>query len=126
MRSTVALAFSGGLGLASYHAGVYQAFAETGLPLDRVAGSSAGAVAAAIIAGSAADDRQAGFRSFWNMAGQPRTEQHPWRHLQGWMSAMRTHLVGAPGQFYPRIPAMDTLSFRSLYDLAPMRERLKA
>src|SRR5438034_646034 len=37
---TVALVFSGGLGLASYHAGAYQAFAETGLPLDWVAGSS--------------------------------------------------------------------------------------
>ncbi|MDB5519514.1 MAG: hypothetical protein JWQ17_6272 [Tardiphaga sp.] len=125
-RSTVALVFSGGLGLASYHAGVHQAFAEAGLPLDWVAGSSSGAVTAAIIAGTGAEARQVGLRSFWNMAGRPRAEQHPWRHLQGWMNAVRTHLVGAPGQFHPRIPAMDTLSFRSLYDLTPMRERLNA
>src|SRR4051794_11747637 len=103
-RPTVALAFSGGLALGSYHAGAYQAFADAGLPLDWVAGSSTGSVAAAIIAGNDVQSRQSRLRSFWSMPARLRSEQHPWRHLQGWMNAARTHLVGAPGQFYPRLP----------------------
>src|SRR3569832_710950 len=93
-RPTVALVFSGGLGLASYHAGAYHAFADTGLQLDWVAGSSSGAVAAAIIAGNDATSRRSRLQAFWNMPAHPRTEHHPWRHLQGWIDAARTHLLG--------------------------------
>jgi NTE family protein len=122
----IALVFSGGLGLASYHAGAFHAFARSGLALDSVAGSSSGSVAAAIIAGNREDDREAQLRTFWNMPPQPRFEQQPWQHLQGWISAIATHLVGAPGQFHPRLPSFESFSFRSLYDLAPMRDRLNS
>jgi NTE family protein len=110
----IALVFSGGLGLASYHAGAFHAFARSGLALDSVAGSSSGSVAAAIIAGNREDDREVQLRTFWNMPPQPRFEQHPWQHLQGWISAIATHLVGAPGQFHPRLPSFQLFSFRSL------------
>jgi NTE family protein len=33
--------------------------------------------------------------------------------------------VGSHGHFYPRPPSIDPFVFRSLYDLAPMRERLQ-
>jgi predicted acylesterase/phospholipase RssA len=49
---TIAMVFSGGLGLAAYHAGVYEAFLRRGHPLHWVTGSSAGAVTAALIAGN--------------------------------------------------------------------------
>jgi NTE family protein len=50
--------------------------------------------------------------------------QHPWRHLYGWLGAIRTRIIGSPGQFHPRVPSMNPLGFRSLYDLTPMKERL--
>ena len=53
--TTVAMTFSGGLGLAAYHAGVYEAHAQQNVPLHWVSGSSAGAVTAALIAGAAAN-----------------------------------------------------------------------
>jgi NTE family protein len=44
-----AMVFSGGLGLAAYHAGVYEVFAKRGQTLHLVIGSSAGAITAALI-----------------------------------------------------------------------------
>jgi NTE family protein len=126
---TIGMVFAGGLGLAAYHAGVYQGFAETELPLHWLTGSSAGAVTAALIAGNPRADRIGRLQSFWNIA--PATAQTPnfgkpnsGRHLFGWMGAFRSRLVGSPGHFHPRIPSLNPFAFKSLYDLTPMRERL--
>jgi NTE family protein len=120
----VAMVFAGGLGLAAYHAGAYQAFAEQGLPLHWVAGSSAGAVTAALIAGNRREDRIERLRAFWNSPPTAHVGPAPWRHWYGWMGAIRTRLIGSSGHFHPRIPPTTPSGFRSLYDLAPMRERL--
>jgi NTE family protein len=40
------------------------------------------------------------------------------------MGAFRTRLVGSAGHFHPRIPSLNPFVFKSLYDLAPMRERM--
>ena len=120
----VAMVFAGGLGLAAYHAGVYQAFSRRSLPLHWVAGSSAGAVTAALIAGNRSDDRIERLQAFWNVSGPENYPATPWRHLYGWMGAVRTRLLGSTGHFHPRLPAINPLGFRSLYDLAPMKERL--
>jgi NTE family protein len=121
---TVGMVFAGGLGLAAYHAGVYQAFAEGDLPLDWITGSSAGAVTAALIAGNVHADRIDRLAAFWNVSPViPRTP-NPGRHLFGWMGALSSRLVGSPGHFHPRIPSINPFEFRSLYDLTPMRERL--
>ena len=123
-KSTVAMVFSGGLGLAAYHAGAYQAYAKRSALLNWVAGSSAGAVTAALIAGNRSEDRIERLRAFWNHraieAGAPR----PWRHLTGWMGAIGTRFLGSAGHFYPRIPPSTPFAFHSLYDLAPMKQRL--
>jgi NTE family protein len=128
---TIAIAFSGGLGLAAYHAGMFEAFAARSFPLHWVSGSSAGAVTAALIAGSPAQDRVARLRSFWRdppvapdqtNAGQANRG----RHLFGWMAAIETRLTGSAGFFRPRFPWLDPFRFRSFYDLAPMRERLES
>jgi NTE family protein len=123
--ATVAMVFSGGLGLAAYHAGVYQSFSQRSLPLHWVAGSSAGAVTAALIAGNRTCDRISRLRAFWNFPPIENYTPAPWRHLSGWMGAVRSRLVGNPGHFHPRIPSMNPFRFRSLYDMAPMRERVK-
>src|SRR3954471_7117197 len=100
----VALVFSGGLGLASYHAGVFHAFTEAARPLHWVAGSSSGSVTAALIAGNAPAARRSSLQAFWNMPAHPRSEHHPWRHFQGWVNAASTHLIGTAGFFHPRVP----------------------
>jgi NTE family protein len=123
-KTTVAIVFSGGLGLGAYHAGAYQSYAKRSAALHWVAGSSAGALTAALIAGNRSDDRIECLRAFWN---HPPIEQYvtsPWRHLSGWMAAIQTRLVGSAGHFYPRIPPATPFAFRSLYDAAPMKHRL--
>jgi predicted acylesterase/phospholipase RssA len=66
-QPVTALVFAGGLGLAAYHGGAYQAFVERSLPLHCVVGSSAGAITAALIAGNAPSDRIPRLREFWNL-----------------------------------------------------------
>jgi NTE family protein len=122
--ATVAMVFAGGLGLAAYHAGVYQAFSNRGRPLHWVAGSSAGAVTAALVAGNPSDDRIDQLRAFWNFPPVGHVNAAPLRHLYGWIGAIRTRLVGSPGHFHPRIPPINPFGFRSLYDLTPMKERM--
>lgn len=119
-----AMVFSGGLGLASYHAGAYQAFCEHGLPLDWVTGSSAGAVTAALVAGNAVEHRVRRLESFWQVSADEPVVDHPFRRFQAWTSVARGHLVGHLDFFHVRPPSAHPLRFRSLYDLAPMRERL--
>jgi NTE family protein len=124
--TTVAMVFAGGLGLAAYHAGAYQSYAKRSSLLHWVAGSSAGAVTAALIAGNRSDDRIERLRAFWN---HPPIEQHaimPWRHLYGWIGAIGTRLAGSVGHFHPRIPPTTPLAFQSFYDLGPMKQRLSA
>ncbi len=123
---TVAMVFSGGLGLAAYHAGAYEAFARHSTPLHWVAGSSAGAVTAALIAGSPEDQRIARLREFWNWPPPRNGRPAAWQHLHGWFGAISTRLLGSYGHFHPRVPLIDPFRFRSLYDLRPMRDRLKA
>jgi NTE family protein len=121
---TVAMVLSGGLGLAAYHAGVYQAFARRGLPLHWVAGSSAGAVVAALIAGNRPEDRISRLRAFWNFPPVERADFSPARHLFGWLGAIGTRLTGSAGHFNPRLPSPVSSRFQGFYDLSPMRHRL--
>lgn len=123
---SAALTFGGGLGLAAYHGGVYQAFSARGGRTHWVTGSSAGAVTAALIAGGAEEERLARLRAFWRLPEQLwLNAAGPWLRLRGWLSAIETHLVGRAGQFIPRWPGANALRFKSLYDLGPMRERIQ-
>src|SRR3954452_10152192 len=123
---TVAMAFGGGLGLAAYHAGAYEAFRKRSVRLHWVAGSSAGAVTAALIAGNPDDRTIERLRAFWKFPPAENYRPQPWQHVLGWAGAVGTRLVGSHGHFYPRRPSIDPFVFRSLYDLTPMRERLQA
>lgn len=120
---TVAMVFSGGLGLAAYHAGVYQALARSGSPLHWLAGSSAGAVTSALIAGNRPEDRIGRLRAFWNFPPVERVSPSPSRHLYGWLGAIGTRLTGSAGHFFPRLPS-PVSRFDGFYDLSPMRSRL--
>jgi NTE family protein len=123
---TVSMAFGGGLGLAAYHAGAYEAFRRRSARLHWLSGSSAGAVTAALIAGNPDGRRIERLRAFWNFPPPESYRPQPWQHVLGWAGAVGTRLVGSHGHFRPRRPSIDPFVFRSLYDLRPMRERLQA
>lgn len=122
--------FAGGVGLGAYEAGAYAALHQGGKLLPTwFAGSSAGAVNAALIAGNPLDRRIDTLRRFWRAAPFP-TATHaamwrPWRHMHNWLSAIEARLLGSPGHFRPRLPPNPYRSFSSLYDLAPLRETLR-
>src|SRR3954466_10496070 len=124
--ATVAMVFAGGLGLAAYHAGAYQAFSRRSTPLHWVAGSSAAAVTAALIAGNRSEKRIERLCAFWDFPPPENYRTLAWRHLYGWIGALGTRLIGSRGHFHPRMPSMDPFVFRSLYDLSPMRERIES
>ncbi|MDR6305619.1 NTE family protein [Nitrobacter vulgaris] len=119
------LVLSGGLGLGAYHGGAFEQLHRQAIPLDWVAGSSAGAISAALIAGSPPELRVSNLRSFWQADATFGAENSDSsRHGFAWMNSISTHLFGRAGFFYPRLP-LPTPRFDGLYDLAPARDRLR-
>jgi NTE family protein len=111
----VALVLGGGVALGAYHAGAYAALHEQPeLRPARIAGSSVGAVAGALIAGNAPGERVARLRKFWDDAAL----DAPWSPLP-WASILHVRMFGRPGFFNPRVwPGV------SVYDPAPLQRRL--
>lgn len=117
------IVFAGGLALASYHAGVVEAFLQKGAKPGWISGSSAGAVTAALVAGGEPRDVLRRLASFWGIPGRARkSDEDPWAHFRAWSNVARSHVLGNTRHFYPRLPAMT--GFKSLYDLGEMRRRL--
>lgn len=123
-RPLTAITFSGGLGLGAYHAGVFEALSSVGSPIDWVTGSSAGAVTAAIIAGSPRDDRLDHLRSYWRGPSNPAALPNANRHTFAWLSSINARVLGHSAFFHPRLPLPGS-HFGGLYDLGPTRERLR-
>lgn len=143
---TVALVLQGGGALGSYQAGVYQGLHDAGIRPNWVAGISIGAINAAIIAGSAPDERVERLRGFWEDICRPAGfSALPWgdtwaRMFQGipygfgspamnsQVAAFQALMAGQPGFFKPRYPppylrqaGPGTVSF---YDTSPLAETL--
>jgi NTE family protein len=120
------LILSGGVGLGAYQAGAFACHAERNVTPIWLAGSSIGAVNAAVIAGTATEDRVTQLKALWQneqsfaATGARIPLPEPWRHAASWATAIGTRLVGAPGQFHPRL-ANPFGKFRSFYDLEPLR-----
>ena len=104
----VALVLQGGGALGSYQAGVYDALASSEYLPDWVAGTSIGAINAAIIAGNAPESRVARLRSFWEeitapSAWWPSGLSGPLAIWQQKASALSALMLGQPGFFAPRV-----------------------
>lgn len=99
-----ALVFAGGLGLGAYHLGALEALIGGGVEPVAVAGSSIGAVTAAIVAGNPPGQALAQLDRFWAEAAGGASDlwQPPGRHLRAWTAAAGARLAGAPGLFRPR------------------------
>lgn len=126
------LVLQGGGALGSYQAGVYQALAEADYLPDWVAGTSIGAINAALIAGNEPEHRLARLTEFWESVTRPSSHWPDWpgalsgalhRHA-GALSAL---LFGQPGFFEHWGPASWYVSgcAPSWYDTGPLRPTLE-
>ena len=137
--SRAALVMAGGIAMGAFEGGAYAALEEAGYAerLDWVAGSSIGAVAAAIIAGSAPRDRVARLRRFWEtVSSDPApaasfwfgpAQDGPWRQACNQASVLQTLLLGRAGLFRPRLfpgPRAGAPDVEALFDLAPLQAQL--
>jgi NTE family protein len=126
----VAMVLSGGVSLGSYQAGAYARMHDLhGDRLHWVAGSSIGAVNAAIIAGNAPHRRVEQLKHFWEQAAAilppPMVGRGPIRRAYNWFSAIQTRLLGRPELFSVRPPQVLGLTDAiSIYDLSPLADKL--
>jgi NTE family protein len=126
-----ALVFSGGVGLGAYQAGAYAHLQDHSVTPQWLAGSSAGAVNAVLIAGNPPEKRVSALRTFWMGEDTPFAKpSNPfaptaWRHVQNWIGVIETRLFGARGYFRPRLLAPRFEPLCGLYDLTPMRQRIE-
>lgn len=141
---TVALVLQGGGALGAYQAGVYEALHEAGIRPTWVAGTSIGAINAALIAGNAPEQRLDRLREFWSAVSHSGTladvqEANTFAaaclndvNLRGWFhfaSAAQAVVQGQRGFFTPRVPPPWLYSSgdpraTSFYDTSPLRATL--
>jgi NTE family protein len=134
-----ALVLAGGIALGAFEGGAYAALDEAELApsLRWVAGSSIGAVTAAIIAGNAPQNRVARLQQFWTAAASDPTpltsfwfgtpQEGPWRQAYNQASVLQTLLLGRSGLFRPRLhpgPRVGASDVSALFDLAPLQDNL--
>ncbi|WP_165982582.1 patatin-like phospholipase family protein [Dankookia rubra] len=132
-----ALVLSGGVALGAFEAGAYAALEASGeAPPDLLAGVSAGAVNAAIIAGNPPGARAAPLRRFWDLMATdptpattfllgPPPSSGAWRMAYNEASALQTLLLGHPRMFRPRlVPGPRIGEAPALFDLEPLLARL--
>ena len=138
-RKGIALVLAGGLALGAFEAGAYAALEGAGLAasLECVAGSSIGAITAAIIAGNESRDRVTRLSEFWGGISSDPTPltsfwlglptEGIWRQAHSQASVMQTLVIGRPGLFQARLspgPSVGVSDVPALYDLAPLRATL--
>ena len=130
----IALVLQGGGALGAYQVGVFEALDEAGCCPQWFAGTSIGALNAAIMAGNKAPDRLAKLSSFWQAISRPDGwtgdgQCDDMRKLINQWHAAEAVVWGQPGFFRPRAfnpwfstaGTADTLSY---YDCTPLADAL--
>lgn len=141
-RETV-LIMQGGGSLGAYECGAYKGLARNGIKFDIVAGTSIGAVNAAIIAGSKSGDSAADLENFWLDLAETATPSSLPDDLRCAASALYSIFFGVPKAFapiwfsnnydhnscqsrnYSFVPSFYPFSCNYLYDVAPLRKTLQ-
>jgi len=129
----VIFVLQGGGALGAYQIGAYQALHEANYLPDWVAGTSIGAINAAVIVGSRPEERLSKLEELWNEISWP----DDWRgqlvgetrRLYNVGSNMEALLFGQPNFFVPRFPApffvpAGSPGATSFYDTSPLRATL--
>jgi NTE family protein len=129
------LVLQGGGALGAYQAGVYEGLNEAEFRPNWIAGTSIGAINAAIIAGNSRETRVDRLRAFWETASSslPLHFAPPDARTRSFVneaSALWIATAGVSGFFRPRIPPAlfypsGAPQARSLYDTSPLRETLE-
>ena len=144
---TVALVLQGGGALGAYQCGVYEALHDGGIRPNWFAGTSIGAINAALLAGNAPEQRVARLREFWDTICEPAgILAWPFEALvaaAGWLPsspALNTGLAalsafgalahGQRGFFTPRLlspfaRADGSVEATSFYDTTPLKATLE-
>jgi NTE family protein len=128
------LALQGGGALGAYQAGAYEALCEAGHVPRWIAGTSIGAINAAIIAGNPVERRVPRLREFWEkvssrLLGSPLADDGNSREIFNETSSVLSAAAGVPGFFAPRIPPSvimprGTPEAISIYDTEPLKVTL--
>jgi NTE family protein len=117
------LVLGGGNALGAYLAGAYEGLHSAGQEPNWIAGSSIGAITAALIAGNLPERRMERLRAFWRAATSP--AWLPWARGEQWLAAVQSRLLGRPALFLPRLPSlMGQPDKLGIYDHAPTRRLL--
>src|SRR3954447_23110006 len=129
------LVLQGGGALGSYQAGAFQALCHHGFEPEWIAGTSIGAINAAIIAGNSAEKRVDRLKEFWEMVSSPVswnpvTPGDRARSLFNETSAALIATFGVPGFFTPRVPSAPlwppgSPQSQSYYDTTPLKKTLE-
>lgn len=126
-RRRVALVLGGGGALGAFEGGVYEALHAAGVRPVWLAGTSIGAINAALIAGNAPERRVERLRAFWERVAE---ETGPWaldsgeaRRLHNLGAALWARVAGRPGLYTLALPRLffDLPGWGrpGLYDYAP-------
>lgn len=133
-RPCVVLVLQGGGALGAYHLGAYQALHDAGFLPEWVAGTSIGAINAAVIAGNRPEHRLARLEQLWDEISRPdpwdRLFAGPFRRWYNAWSHMQALCLGQPNFFLPRFPspwfvAPGSPGATSFYDTTPLRRTLE-
>jgi len=130
----IALVLQGGGALGAYQVGVFEALDETGFCPQWFAGTSIGAINAAIMAGNAPGEVGEKLSEFWERISRPdgwpvEPVGDEGRKAAGQWHALETVLYGQPGFFRPRtfgpfFSPPGTPGAISFYDTAPLADTL--
>ncbi|MGH7124603.1 MAG: patatin-like phospholipase family protein [Stellaceae bacterium] len=134
LPAKVALVLQGGGALGAYQVGAYQALDEAGYEPDWFAGTSIGAINAAIMAGNPRERRLEQLEAFWARICRPvpfAPADGLSRRLFNTWSAWQTTALGQPGFFEPRpvnpfLSVPGTTQAISYYDTTALRATLES
>lgn len=126
----LAVVFGGGNALGAYHGGVVEALEADDVRAGWVAGSSIGAVTAALVAGTEPGRRVSALREFWRRGAQQDGFAYwipePLRKPLHLTAALGARLAGRPLLFRPRVGELIGGDGNpGLYDAGPMRRTLR-
>ena len=131
----IVLVLQGGGALGAFQVGAYAALCEQGLRPDWIAGTSIGAINAAIIAGNPPERAHERLEEFWTLTTTPDPLAPPpesvlLREAYNFWSAQQAAAAGQPGFFAPRpVPPFaampGTPAATSFYDTSPLKSTLE-
>jgi NTE family protein len=129
-KPTIVLALQGGGALGAYHIGAYEALVEKGFAPGWFAGTSIGAINAAILAGNKPEARLERLAAFWEAISRPSLiSPSALGPLRLWFDAFNIEqaiVMGQPHFFEPRLlPTLPGPPQKvSFYDTAPLQATL--